>query len=159
MMIMESRKKILNNPPKGLTNPSLWSNDFNDFVQKCLIFNPAQRPTATQLLNHSFIQNNNQGKGIIIQRLIKAMPLINKMREEMNQEEKRRNNGIDSDDSDEEDDNRWNIHKMRVILICLMIIKIIFYIMIIIIIKNQKNKICQHLVKLFQNQEKIKIII
>ena len=98
-------KKILNNPPKGLTNPSLWSNDFNDFVQKCLIFNPAQRPTATQLLNHSFIQNNNQGKGIIIQRLIKAMPLINKMREEMNQEEKRRNNGIDSDDSDEEDDN------------------------------------------------------
>jgi serine/threonine kinase 3 len=98
-------KKILNNPPKGLTNPSLWSNDFNDFVQKCLIFNPAQRPTATQLLNHSFIQNNNQGKGIIIQRLIKAMPLINKVREEMNQEEKRRNNGIDSDDSDEEDDN------------------------------------------------------
>ena len=98
-------KKILNNPPKGLTNPSLWSNDFNDFVQKCLIFNRAQRPTATQLLNHSFIQNNNQGKGIIIQRLIKAMPLINKVREEMNQEEKRRNNGIDSDDSDEEDDN------------------------------------------------------
>jgi serine/threonine protein kinase len=90
-------KKILNNPPKGLTNPSLWSNDFNDFVQKCLIFNPTQRPTAAQLLNHSFIQNNNQGKGIIIQRLIKAMPLINKFREEINQEESRRNNGIESD--------------------------------------------------------------
>ena len=98
-------KKILNNPPKGLTNPNLWSNDFNDFVQKCLIVNPAQRPTAAQLLNHSFIQNNNQGKGIIIQRLIKAMPLINKVRDEINQEEKRRNNGIDSEESEEDDDN------------------------------------------------------
>ena len=90
-------KKILNNPPKGLTNPKLWSDDFNDFVEKCLIFNPAQRPTAAQLLNHRFIQNNDQGKGIIIQRLIKAMPLINKFREEINEEEKRRNNGIESD--------------------------------------------------------------
>ena len=90
-------KKILNNPPKGLTNPELWSDDFNDFVEKCLIFNPAERPTAAQLLNHSFIQNNDQGKGIIIQRLIKAMPLINKFREEINEEEKRRNNGIESD--------------------------------------------------------------
>ena len=100
-------KKILNNPPKGLTNPNLWSNDFNDFVQKCLIFNPSQRPTAAQLLNHSFIKNNNLGKGIIIQRLINAMPLINKFREEINQEEIRRNNGIETDniieDCDEDD--------------------------------------------------------
>ena len=100
-------KKILNNPPKGLTNPKLWSNDFNDFVEKCLIFDPSQRPTAAQLLNHSFIQNNDQGKGIIIQRLIKAMPLINKVREEINEEEKRRNNGIESDNS--LDDN-YNIN-------------------------------------------------
>ena len=97
-------KKILNNPPKGLTNPELWSNDFNDFVEKCLIFDPAQRPTAAQLLNHNFIQNNNQGQGIIIQRLIKAMPLINKVREEINEEEKRRNNGIESDNNFEDSD-------------------------------------------------------
>ena len=101
-------KKILNNPPKGLTNPNLWSSDFNDFVEKCLIFNPAERPTATQLLNHSFIQNNDQGKGIIIQRLIKAMPLINKVRDEINEEEKRRNNGIESDNSIDEDNNDNN---------------------------------------------------
>ena len=102
-------KKILNNPPKGLTNPKLWSNDFNDFVEKCLIFDPSQRPTAAQLLNHSFIQNNDQGKGIIIQRLIKAMPLINKVREEINEEEKRRNNGIESDNSiDDENINNIN---------------------------------------------------
>ena len=85
-------KKILNNPPKGLTKPELWSNDFNDFVQKCLIINPEQRPTATQLLNHNFIKNNDQGRGIIIQRLIKTMPLINKIRDELNEEEKNKNN-------------------------------------------------------------------
>ena len=107
-------KKILNNPPKGLTNPNLWSNDFNDFIQKCLIFNPAQRPTAAQLLNHNFIKNNNQGNGIIIQRLIKAMPLINKFREEINQEENKRNNGIDSEDEDnEEKTNNLNIDQER----------------------------------------------
>ena len=85
-------KKILNNPPKGLTKPELWSNDFNDFVQKCLIINPEQRPTAAQLLNHNFIKNNDQGRGIIIQRLIKTMPLINKIRDELNEEEKNKNN-------------------------------------------------------------------
>ena len=99
-------KKILNNPPKGLTNPSKWSKDFNDFVEKCLIFDPAQRPTAAQLLSHDFIQNNDQGKGIVIQRLIKSMPLINKVREELNEEEKRRNNVIESEDSDDDDNNK-----------------------------------------------------
>ena len=101
-------KKILNNPPKGLTNPSLWSNNFNDFVQKCLIVNPNQRPTATQLLNHPFIQENNKGKGIIIQRLIKAMPLINKFRDEINKQEEEKNddeNEINiSNISDNDDD-------------------------------------------------------
>ena len=93
-------KKILNNPPKGLTNPSLWSNNFNDFVQKCLIVNPNQRPTATQLLNHPFIQQNNKGKGIIIQRLLKAMPLINKFRDEINKQE---------EDKNEDEENEVNI--------------------------------------------------
>ena len=77
-------KKILNNPPKGLSKPELWSKDFNDFVQQCLIVNPEHRPSAAQLLNHNFIKKNDQGKGIIIQRLMKAMPLINKIREEIN---------------------------------------------------------------------------
>jgi len=92
-------KKILNNPPKGLSKPELWSKDFNDFVQQCLIVNPEHRPSAAQLLNHNFIKKNDQGKGIIIQRLMKAMPLINKIREEINEEEKNRNNDINNNNN------------------------------------------------------------
>ena len=99
-------KKILNNPPKGLTNPKLWSNEFNDFVQKCLTVNTVQRPSAVQLLNHKFIINNDQGNGILIQRLNQALPLINKVREKLNKEEILRKKGEDNqnvmDDLDEE---------------------------------------------------------
>ena len=102
-------KKILNNPPKGLTKPELWSKDFNDFVRKCLTIDPDQRPTATQLLNHDFIRNNDQGKGIIIQRLVKTMPLINKIREEINEEEKKRNKDKDSN-TKLNDNNNNNIN-------------------------------------------------
>lgn len=41
-------------PPK-LSEPSNWSDDFNDFIAKCLIKNPDDRPTATELLKHPFI--------------------------------------------------------------------------------------------------------
>ena len=37
---------IQNNPPKELTNPELWSPDFNSFVRKCLTVEPSLRPTA-----------------------------------------------------------------------------------------------------------------
>ena len=105
-------KKILNNPPKGLTKPELWSKDFNDFVRKCLTIDPEQRPTATQLLNHDFIRNNDQGKGIIIQRLMKAMPLINKMREEINEEEKKRNKDKDSNTNLNNNNNNINYDEL-----------------------------------------------
>lgn len=34
---------------------SRWSKDFNDFLKKCLIKDPSQRPTADQLLGHKFV--------------------------------------------------------------------------------------------------------
>ena len=105
-------KKILNNPPKGLTKPELWSKDFNDFVRKCLTIDPEQRPTATQLLNHDFIRNNDQGKGIIIQRLMKAMPLINKMREEINKKKKKRNKDKDSNTNLNNNNNNINYDEL-----------------------------------------------
>uniref|UniRef100_A0A8C9U4K2 non-specific serine/threonine protein kinase n=1 Tax=Scleropages formosus TaxID=113540 RepID=A0A8C9U4K2_SCLFO len=48
---------IPTNPPPTFRKPELWSDEFTDFVKKCLVKNPEQRATATQLLQHSFIKN------------------------------------------------------------------------------------------------------
>lgn len=47
---------IQKNPPRGLTEPHKWSAEFNDFVTKCLIVDPKQRPTAKELLIHAFVR-------------------------------------------------------------------------------------------------------
>lgn len=41
---------IPTNPPPTLRKPELWSQDFQDFVSQCLVKNPDERATATQLL-------------------------------------------------------------------------------------------------------------
>ena len=51
------------NPPK-LEQPSKWSKDFNDFVFQALTKDPASRPTASDLLKHSFIDRDLDSKPI-----------------------------------------------------------------------------------------------
>ena len=76
-------KKIISNPPKGLSNPNLWSKDFNDFVMKCLTFDPLKRPSAKDLIKHNFITKVNNGK-FVIEKLIKnSIDDINFYREKM----------------------------------------------------------------------------
>ena len=76
-------KKIISNPPKGLSNSNLWSKDFNDFVMKCLTFDPLKRPSAKDLIKHNFITKVNNGK-FIIEKLIKnSIDDINLYREKM----------------------------------------------------------------------------
>ena len=58
-------KKIITQPPKGLKNKDKWSDDFNDFIEKCLIYEPNERPSAKDLLKHSFIVKNNKGNKLI----------------------------------------------------------------------------------------------
>ncbi|KAB0391498.1 hypothetical protein E2I00_020141 [Balaenoptera physalus] len=43
--------------PRASLKPELCSDDFTNFVKKCLVKNPEQRATATQLLPHPFIRN------------------------------------------------------------------------------------------------------
>lgn len=45
---------IPTNPPPTFRNPDQWSPDFLDFVKKCLVKNPENRATATQLLQVKF---------------------------------------------------------------------------------------------------------
>ncbi|KAL1493111.1 hypothetical protein ABEB36_011237 [Hypothenemus hampei] len=42
-------------PPPSFREPDRWSPEFIDFVSMCLIKNPEERATATDLLNHVFI--------------------------------------------------------------------------------------------------------
>lgn len=90
-------KKILENPPKGLTNPKKWSKEFNSFVKMCLTVDPQKRPTAKFLLNHPFITKYNKGKSIILKRLKNAMPLIINFRDEMNKNDNKIEDSLEDD--------------------------------------------------------------
>ncbi|KAK0044895.1 serine/threonine-protein kinase 3 isoform X2 [Biomphalaria pfeifferi] len=46
-------------PPPSFRKPDKWSQDFIDFVSKCLVKNPELRSTAAELLKHPFIQNRD----------------------------------------------------------------------------------------------------
>ncbi|CAB1314465.1 unnamed protein product [Coregonus sp. 'balchen'] len=47
---------IPTNPPPTFRNPDLWSEPFQDFLTQCLVKNPENRATATQLLQNTFIK-------------------------------------------------------------------------------------------------------
>ncbi|XP_030748575.1 serine/threonine-protein kinase 3 [Sitophilus oryzae] len=44
-------------PPPSFREPDRWSAEFIDFVSVCLVKNPEERATATDLLTHEFIGN------------------------------------------------------------------------------------------------------
>uniref|UniRef100_A0A8C9X2Z9 non-specific serine/threonine protein kinase n=1 Tax=Sander lucioperca TaxID=283035 RepID=A0A8C9X2Z9_SANLU len=76
---------IPTNPPPTFRKPELWSDDFTDFVKKCLVKNPEQRATATQLLQHPFI---SQAKPVTILRdlITEAMEMKAKRQQEQQRE-------------------------------------------------------------------------
>ncbi|XP_078009802.1 serine/threonine-protein kinase 3 isoform X6 [Phascolarctos cinereus] len=76
---------IPTNPPPTFRKPELWSDEFTDFVKKCLVKSPEQRATATQLLQHPFIKN---AKPVSILRdlITEAMEIKAKRHEEQQRE-------------------------------------------------------------------------
>ncbi|CAH1103838.1 unnamed protein product [Psylliodes chrysocephalus] len=44
-------------PPPSFREPDKWSAEFIDFVSGCLVKNPEERASASDLLNHEFIKN------------------------------------------------------------------------------------------------------
>ncbi|KAG8012686.1 Dual specificity mitogen-activated protein kinase kinase 1, partial [Nibea albiflora] len=56
MAIFELLDYIVNEPPPKL--PGIFSSEFQDFVNKCLIKNPAERADLKQLMVHSFIKQS-----------------------------------------------------------------------------------------------------
>jgi len=56
-------EKISRDPPlvDELISSDIHTDEFIDFVRKCLEINPAKRPSAKQLLNHNYIINFSKG--------------------------------------------------------------------------------------------------
>uniref|UniRef100_A0ABI7XUY0 non-specific serine/threonine protein kinase n=1 Tax=Felis catus TaxID=9685 RepID=A0ABI7XUY0_FELCA len=90
---------IPTNPPPTFRKPELWSDDFTDFVKKCLVKNPEQRATATQLLQHAFIKN---AKPVSILRdlITEAMEIKAKRHEEQQRELEEEEENSDEDELD-----------------------------------------------------------
>ncbi|XP_036437759.1 myosin-IIIa [Colossoma macropomum] len=53
---MRALFKIPRNPPPTLHQPEIWSDQFNDFICKCLIKDFELRPNVQDLLQHAFIK-------------------------------------------------------------------------------------------------------
>lgn len=44
-------------PPPSFRDPDRWSTEFIDFVSLCLVKNPENRASASDLLKHEYIKN------------------------------------------------------------------------------------------------------
>uniref|UniRef100_A0A7N9AQX1 non-specific serine/threonine protein kinase n=1 Tax=Mastacembelus armatus TaxID=205130 RepID=A0A7N9AQX1_9TELE len=95
---------IPTNPPPTFRKPELWSDEFTDFVKKCLVKNPEQRATATQLLQHPFI---SQAKPVTILRdlITEAMEMKAKRQQEQQRE-------LEEEDDNSEEETEVDSHTM-----------------------------------------------
>ena len=98
-------EKIGRTPPKAeeLINPKFHTNEFIDFVKKCLEINPKKRPNAKELLNHYFITNFSKGKKYLKNLIKKHLKDVENYRYEYfndsdEEESKEKNEKLDSDD-------------------------------------------------------------
>lgn len=58
--------------PPSLRNPEQWSREFIDFVSKCLVKNPENRASASELINHEFIKKRARSKEFIMKMIAEA---------------------------------------------------------------------------------------
>ncbi len=57
---------IPSKPPPSFNKPDQWSPAFIDFVTRCLVKNPEERATASELLQHEFICNYAKSPEILM---------------------------------------------------------------------------------------------
>ncbi|KAG9277716.1 serine/threonine-protein kinase 4 [Astyanax mexicanus] len=89
---------IPTNPPPTFRNPDQWSEPFRDFVSQCLVKNPENRATATQLLQHPFIKSA-KSNSVLRALITEAMELKLKKQEA----EQREQDAEDEDNSDDDE--------------------------------------------------------
>lgn len=64
---------VMHKEPPTLARPEKWSSEFRDFVHSCLQKDPADRPTAEQLLRKKFFRKARDSD-YLIQRFISNLP-------------------------------------------------------------------------------------
>eukprot|EP01006_Ploeotia_vitrea_P033294 TRINITY_DN65419_c7_g6_i1.p1 TRINITY_DN65419_c7_g6~~TRINITY_DN65419_c7_g6_i1.p1 ORF type:complete len:656 (-),score=345.97 TRINITY_DN65419_c7_g6_i1:902-2869(-) len=62
---LRAMAQITRAPPPTLSEPATWSKDFVDFIAKCLVKDPEQRPSTMELVMHPFV-NRQLTKDIIL---------------------------------------------------------------------------------------------
>ena len=68
-------------PPPTLKNADKFSNEFSDFISRCLVKSPDERPSATALLQHRFVKAS-KGVGVVKNLVTQAMTKLEEEEEE-----------------------------------------------------------------------------
>ena len=107
-------EKIGKDPPSAdkLLKGGNYSNEFKDFVKKCLEVNQYKRPNARELLKHNFITKFNKGKDFIKNLVKKHIKNVEQFRIETLQPNKEMSELIQNDEINNEDILENNIHKV-----------------------------------------------
>lgn len=88
-------------PPPTLKEPGKFSNEFSDFISRCLVKNPEERPSATALLAHKFIKGARSVS--VLRELVQYTVRL------VEEEE-----GDSDDDSPEDDEEFYTAHNTMV---------------------------------------------
>ena len=73
-------------PPPTLKQPENFSNEFSDFISRCLVKNPEERPSTTNLLYHKFIRTAKHVS--VLKNLVEmAMKMLEEEEEEEEEEQ------------------------------------------------------------------------
>eukprot|EP00475_Leptophrys_vorax_P044031 TRINITY_DN8679_c0_g1_i1.p1 TRINITY_DN8679_c0_g1~~TRINITY_DN8679_c0_g1_i1.p1 ORF type:complete len:437 (+),score=101.99 TRINITY_DN8679_c0_g1_i1:41-1351(+) len=102
---MQALFMIPSKPSPKLPNPAAFSDEFNDFIAKCLQKDPTKRPTAEHLLEHDFLKGAPESLTFIQETAEQCMRKLNEYRRLLGKtkESKPEVKKKDEDEEDEEE--------------------------------------------------------
>jgi len=101
---------IPSRPPPKLTEPEKWSPVFEDFLAKCLIKNPDQRPSSKELLEHAFIVGA-KSRALLQPLLDHQEQIISRVGRDAALGIDAKEEDEDSDDDDEDSENTGTVRR------------------------------------------------
>lgn len=100
--------KIPNEPPPKLKDPHKWSEEFSQFLTKCLQKNPLHRSSAAELLDDPFIQKGLKCRHVLAELVEECLPALVKARAEKENGSDADDSGDDDEETSDEDDDKSN---------------------------------------------------